>query len=83
MAGNYQHKDGRGALFPNGRKTADNQPDERGDFMLNGQLYEISAWIKPGRNGSMRSLSIRPKQERQQQPAQQQGQDIDPDSIPF
>lgn len=65
----YTHKDGSGSLFPN-RKGNDNHPDERGEFMLNGTLYEIAAWVKTDRNGNpWRSLSIKPKQAREPKPA--------------
>ena len=43
MSGTYQHKEGAGSMLAN-NKTSDAQPDWRGDFMLNGTLYEIAGW---------------------------------------
>jgi len=59
----YQHREGSGTLFPNDRKTADNQPDWRGDALINGVLMEISGWDK----GERISLAIKKKEPRKQQ----------------
>lgn len=66
MANDYQHKDGTGALFKNARKDKPTQPDYRGDFMLNGVTYEIASWLKDGKNGKFMSLSVKPKEDRQE-----------------
>ncbi len=62
----YQHREGSGSLFRNGYKEKDSQPDFRGDFMLNGEMFEIAAWQKKtGQGKSYLSLSVKPKQERE------------------
>jgi len=43
---NYQPKEGTGSLFKNEKKTAENQPDYKGNFMLGGTLYEVSRLAK-------------------------------------
>ena len=83
----YEHREGSGSLFKNKSKNQENQPDYRGDFMLNGELHEIAAWVKEGSKGKFFSLSVKPKQEQgggQRKPKQQpQPQDDDEDEIPF
>lgn len=61
----YQPKDNSGALFKNDKGDNPSRPDYRGDLMVGGVLYEISAWIKPlPSNAEKRfmSLSARVKQ---------------------
>ena len=42
----YELREGQGSLFKNKHKTADNHPNARGELLLDGVLYEISAWTK-------------------------------------
>lgn len=61
----YEPKDGSGALFKNDKGDNPARPDYRGDLMVGGVLYEISAWIKPLPSNSEKrfmSLSARVKQ---------------------
>jgi hypothetical protein len=39
----------RGALFKNGRKEADTDPDYNGSLNIAGTEYWVNAWIKPAR----------------------------------
>lgn len=48
---NYQPKEGTGSLFKNEKKTAENQPDYKGNFMLGGTLYEVAGWVKDSKTG--------------------------------
>lgn len=67
----YQPKDGSGALFKNDKGDNANRPDYRGDICINGELYELAAWIKPLPSDSSKrymSLSAKPKQAQQQAP---------------
>jgi len=53
-----------GSLFPNDRKTADNQPDFKGECLIDGVTYEIGGWSKTAKNGTGReftSLSFKVK----------------------
>lgn len=61
----YEHKEGFGALFRN-KKGADSHPDYRGEFKLNGRMYEIAGWMKTGAKGPYMSLKVqapRPKRD--------------------
>lgn len=54
----YQHKEGSGAIFKNGKKEeGSKQPDYRGTIMLGGVVYEIAGWVKNGSKGSFLSLN--------------------------
>lgn len=64
----YEHKDGHGSLFQNDKGGVDTRPDYRGDFMLDGQLYEMAGWKKQGAKGPFLSLAIKPKEQRQDTP---------------
>lgn len=66
----YQPKDGNGALFKNDKGDNAARPDYRGDLMVGGVVYELSAWIKSLPSDSTKkfmSLSAKPKQDRQSQ----------------
>lgn len=82
----YEPREGQGAIFDN-RKQSDKQPDMRGDFMLDGKMYEIAGWWKEGRSRFL-SVRVQPKRERaDERPAPRQqpergGGDLD-DEIPF
>ena len=70
----YTPKEGSGGLFKNDKGDNPNRPDYRGDIMLGGVLYEISAWIKPlPSDASKRFMSMagKPKQAPQQQGRQE------------
>lgn len=88
MSGTYQHKEGMGSMLAN-NKAAGNHPDWRGDFMLNGTLYEIAGWAGSTQGGKARiSLKVQPQRERQPAPRQDaapqgRGGDADRDEIPF
>ena len=86
----YEPKDGSGALFKNDKGDNPARPDYRGDIMLGGKVYEISGWIKPLASDASKkfmSLSGKPKEQRQEQPAGRQaprrGGYDDADGPPF
>ena len=55
----FKNDPGYGQLFRISYKTEEKQPDHKGSFTdLAGEEWEISAWIKEGRNGKFFSLSI-------------------------
>lgn len=88
----YQPKEGSGALFKNDKGDNPARPDYRGDVMVGGVLYELSAWIKPLPSDASKkfmSISAKPKQQqgngqqRQGQPQRRQPPPDDFDSPPF
>ena len=84
----YEKREGSGALFKNDRKEKDTHPDYKGDILINGQEYWLSAWIKDGVRGKFMSISCQPKEQRQEPAPQQGGSGLPPggdldDEIPF
>ena len=61
----YEQRDNSGTLFKNDRKESTKHPDYKGDVMIDGKTYWISAWIKDGQRGKFMSLAFNPKDERQ------------------
>jgi hypothetical protein len=59
-------RDMSGALFNNDRKRNDNEPDMRGNCMIQGAEYELAAWWNESqRDGSQYlSVKIKPQQAR-------------------
>jgi hypothetical protein len=61
----YELRDGQGSLFKNKHKTTDNHPNARGELMLDGVLYEVSAWTKKTKTGEpWQSLQVKRKEPR-------------------
>lgn len=58
----------RGVLFKNDRKEDEKQPDYQGRIDVNGVEFWLSAWIKEGVKGKFMSLSVKPKEQRQEKP---------------
>ncbi len=57
----FEPKEGSGALFKNDKGDNSARPDYRGNVMLGGVEYELSSWIKDGKNGKWMSISGKPK----------------------
>lgn len=68
---NFQQRDNSGVLFKNDKGDNPSRPDYRGDLMVDGQPYELAAWIKDGARGKFMSLSVKPKDEQRQAPRPQ------------
>lgn len=78
----YEMKDNTGSLFKNDRRESDNHPNLRGQVMVNGEEYWVSAWTKVKGDGEKwLSLAFTPK-EIVAKPAQGGGTLLD-DSVPF
>ena len=61
----FTPRDGSGSLFRNNKRDKETQPNARGDAMIGGVLYEVSAWTKKDKNGNpWQSLAFKPKEAR-------------------
>ena len=66
----YEQKDGQGSLFRNKRKEKETHPDYNGSFKIGGVEYWLSGWMKEAKSGEQyMSLSVKPKETRQDPPA--------------
>lgn len=65
MSQQYEKRDNSGVLFKNDRKENPNQPDYKGDAMINGVEFWVSAWVKKPKNGgnSFMSFAYKPKEQ--------------------
>lgn len=60
----YELKEGQGSLFKNTKKQSETHPDYQGSIKVNGQEYWLNAWVKEGNSGKYFSLSVKPKQQK-------------------
>jgi uncharacterized protein (DUF736 family) len=51
MAGQFEAKPDTGVLFKNEKKDSPKHPDYKGNMLLGGQEYWLSAWINEVRSG--------------------------------
>ena len=56
----------RGALFKKTERKSDKHPEYDGPLNVGGVEYQISAWVREGKNGKFFSLSVKPKEERKE-----------------
>ena len=77
-----EKKDNSGVLFKNDKKDTEKHPDYKGNIMVDGQEYWLSAWIKEGKMGKFMGLAVSPRDA--QPPASKPlPKNLDDDSIPF
>lgn len=68
----YEHKPNSGTLFKNTKKEKDTHPNAKGEALIGGVLYEVSAWTRKDKNGNpWQSLAFQVKGERTERPARQ------------
>lgn len=58
----YEHRENTGTLFKNERREKETHPQARGEALIDGVLYEVSAWTKEGQNGRWQSLAFKRKE---------------------
>lgn len=73
MAG-YELREGQGSLFANLKRKSDKAPQYRGDIKINGQVYEIAAWVRQGKSGEFFSLQAKEKDVQYSAPSTNRGQ---------
>ena len=79
----YVQKENSGSLFKNDRKETDNHPHMKGDALIDGVQYWLSAWTKTDKNGNkFQSLSFTKKDEKSAPKPKQKAVDDDLD-LPF
>ena len=54
---NYEQKPNTGVIFKNEKKS-DKAPEYRGKINVDGKDYEISLWVKEGKNGKFFSAQV-------------------------
>jgi hypothetical protein len=79
----YEQRDNSGTLGRNDRKDKPNHPDHRGQCIIDGKPYWISAWIKEGPSGKFFSLSFTAKEQMSGDRPPTRTQDFEPSDIPF
>ena len=56
-----EKRDNSGVLFKNENKDNEKKPDYKGNIMVDGNEYWLSAWIKEGKTGKFMGLAVSPR----------------------
>ena len=82
---NYEQKEYTGTLFKNDKQGNEKRPDYRGKINVNGQEFELSAWIKEGKKGKFMSLSVQEPRQQESAPSPRGGGHYgdEDENIPF
>jgi uncharacterized protein (DUF736 family) len=81
----HEQKDNEGVLFKNDKKQTDKHPDYRGEIVVNGTTYWLSAWINEARQSGQKymKLNVKPKDDTDQRRYDQGGAPTNEDDVPF
>jgi len=77
-----EKRDNSGVLFANDKKDNDKAPNYKGNMMVDGQEYWLSAWVKEGKNGKFLGLAVSPR-DAQPPASKPMPKNLDEDLIPF
>ena len=75
-------RDNSGVLFKNDKKDNERAPEYKGNIMVDGNEYWISAWIKEGKSGKFMGLAVSPR-DAQPPVSKPLPKNLEDDSIPF
>jgi len=80
----YEQRENSGTLFRNEKGDNPARPDYRGEALVDGVEYRVSAWVKDGKKGKFLSMAFEAKEEAQAQTqdAETYNGDND-DNLPF
>ena len=78
----YEMKDGSFSLFKNDKKLTEKHPDYKGNIMVDGNEYWLSAWIKEGKTGKFMGLAVSPR-DAQPPASKPMPKNLDDSDIPF
>jgi hypothetical protein len=87
MTTTFKNRPGQGVLLTNNSKTADNQPDYKGELVLDqaygeGSVIKIAGWRKTTKINHLIALSIDKRQNTDKQWPKQVGS-LDDNDVPF
>ena len=77
-----EKRNNSGVLFKNDKKENDRAPEYKGNIMVDGQEYWLSAWIKEGKTGKFMGLAVSPR-DAQPPASKPMPKNLDDDLIPF
>jgi hypothetical protein len=82
MENNRGVRDNSGVLFKSDKKDNERAPDYKGNIMVDGQEYWLSAWIKEGKMGKFMGLAVSPR-DAQPPASKPMPKNLDDSDIPF
>lgn len=78
----YEQRDNSGTLGKNDKREKSTHPEYKGQAIIDGTAYWISAWVKESQYGKFFSLSFKPKDENPSAPSPSGIEEME-DDIPF